>query len=63
MWKIFGVKQWKQIRCVHRNIEKEWKMRNKLFKETDKHEEKQGSGIKRKNEMKERSYKDRHAGQ
>ena len=36
-------------------------MRNKLFKKTDKYEEKQGSGIERKSEMNERSYKDRHA--
>ena len=34
-------------------------MRNKLFKKTDKNEEKQGSGIERKSEMKERSYTDR----
>ena len=43
------------------DIEKELRMRNKLFKKTDKYEEKQGSVIERKSEMNERSYKDRHA--
>ena len=36
-------------------------MWNKILRNTDRHEERQGSGGERDNRMKERSYKGRHA--
>ena len=41
--------------------ETEWKMWNKTLRNTDRHEERQGSGGERDNGMKERSCKGRHA--